>query len=615
MKNVILMMSKIEVGGSTFLTSICIFSVLGTIFFLILNRGQKLKYLKKLTSVALILTMLLLPFSNLLNVKAEETIISVSDTKLLASDNNFKYVTNTAKLTVNDVNEKESFYAYKVLDVYYNESTNEMTYDFTTAFQTFLDQLSSDDEFRNLNISKYQELTSDIGIGSSSVTTESTLNKLVSKYATYLKKQATGTVERILLDHDQTDNTKVYSDNVEAGSYLVLASADVTAIKDETLLDGEDGNPIKMYTLLSYGVMVANVVFTADNGKWALNDVEINAKYGYDSGSFGIVFNIGDINNFMEEQMDCILNSTDLIPGKGHYFAAFLDRTQTDDVQTNAHSSITSNSQIMNKVSQREFIFPQGLTYGKIYFVFEGQKVEALNIRDNAAYYTKDGVEKKFADVTSYLNEANNSTSVFFTNIDYGETYIIFELNSNENTVIGSLGNQITTKVTILKDAYLDITGMEQSAAETAVLGTLSFDNTMFSYGAKIINKNSDGDQLTGAKFGIYTDKDCTNKVAETTDLNDISQYNGLDSKSTYYLKQLTAPTGYRLLKDVIELTPTNLDKNTGYYNIEVTNTKMGLLPSTGGLGTILYTLVGLLVIGVGSTMFIKYRQKQAQVN
>ena len=172
MKNVILMMSKIEVGGSTLLTSICIFSVL--------------------TSVALILTMLLLPFSNLLNVKAEETIISVSDTKLLASDNNFKYVTNTAKLTVNDVNEKESFYAYKVLDVYYNESTNEMTYDFTTAFQTFLDQLSSDDEFRNLNISKYQELTSDIGIGSSSVTTESTLNKLVSKYATYLKKQATG---------------------------------------------------------------------------------------------------------------------------------------------------------------------------------------------------------------------------------------------------------------------------------------------------------------------------------------------------------------------------------------------------------------------------------------
>ena len=615
MKNVTLMMSKIEVGGSTLLTSILIISILGIIFFLILNRNQRLKYLKKVTSIALILTMLLLPFPNLLNVRAEETIISVSDTKLLASDNNFEYVTNTAKLTVNDVNEKESFYAYKVLDVYYNESTNEIAYDFTAAFQTFLDQLSSDDEFKNLNISKYQELTSDIDIDSSGVTTESTLNKLVSKYATYLKKQATGTVERILLNHDQTDNTKVYSDNVEAGSYLILASADVTAIKDETFLDGEDGNPIKMYTLLSYGVMVANVVFTADNGKWALNDVEINAKYGYDSGSFGIVFNISDINNFMEDLVAYHLNSTDLIPSKGHYFAAFFDRTQTHDIQTNAHSSITSNSQIMNKVSQREFIFPQGLTYGKIYFVFEGQKVEALNIRDNAAYYTKDGVEKKFADVTSHLNEMDKSTSVFFTNIDYNETYIIFELNSNENTVIGSLGNQITTKVTILKDAYLDITGMEQAAAETAVLGTLSFDNTIFSYGAKIINKNSDGDQLTGAKFGIYTDKDCTNKVAEATDLNDISQYNGLDSKSTYYLKQLTAPTGYRLLKDVIELTPTNLDKNTGYYNIEVTNTKMGLLPSTGGLGTILYTLVGLLVIGVGSTMFIKYRQKQAQVN
>ena len=126
MKNVMLMMSKIEVGGSTLLTSICIFSALGTIFFLILNRNQKLKYLKKLMSVALVLTMLILPFSNLLDVWAVGTPISTSDTKLLESDNNFKYVTNTTNILLNNVSEynedetkMDMFSAYKILDVYY----------------------------------------------------------------------------------------------------------------------------------------------------------------------------------------------------------------------------------------------------------------------------------------------------------------------------------------------------------------------------------------------------------------------------------------------------------------------------------------------------------------
>ena len=77
------MISKIKVCVGTLLTSILIISMLGTILFLILNRNQKLKYLKKMTSVALILTMLLLPFSNLLDVKAEAVTITTDDTKLI----------------------------------------------------------------------------------------------------------------------------------------------------------------------------------------------------------------------------------------------------------------------------------------------------------------------------------------------------------------------------------------------------------------------------------------------------------------------------------------------------------------------------------------------------
>ena len=109
--------------------------------------------LKKLISIVLILIMLLLPFSNLLNAKAEAVSITTDDTKLLASDNNFEYVTNTTNILLNNVSEynedatkMDTFSAYKILDVYYNKTTNEMTYDFTTDFNTFKKSLDSNDE-------------------------------------------------------------------------------------------------------------------------------------------------------------------------------------------------------------------------------------------------------------------------------------------------------------------------------------------------------------------------------------------------------------------------------------------------------------------------------------
>ena len=118
--------------GGTLLTSILVISVLGVLLFLILNRNQKLKYLKKVTSVALVLTMLLLPFTNLLNVKAEGVTIDV--------DSNNK-ATNTTDIVVSNImgNEQamDEFTAFKILDVYYDKDTNEMSYNFTTLFENY----------------------------------------------------------------------------------------------------------------------------------------------------------------------------------------------------------------------------------------------------------------------------------------------------------------------------------------------------------------------------------------------------------------------------------------------------------------------------------------------
>lgn len=101
MKNVILMMTEIA-AVDALLIGIFIISVLVVILLVFLNQKSKPKYLKKITNVVLVLTMLLLPFFSLLNVKAEGTI-----TEITTDDN--KKVTNTTDIIVSNImgNENE----------------------------------------------------------------------------------------------------------------------------------------------------------------------------------------------------------------------------------------------------------------------------------------------------------------------------------------------------------------------------------------------------------------------------------------------------------------------------------------------------------------------------
>ena len=48
-----------------------------------------------------------------------------------------------------------------------------------------------------------------------------------------------------------------------------------------------------------------------------------------------------------------------------------------------------------------------------------------------------------------------------------------------------------------------------------------------------------------------------------------------------------------------------------GYYRLEVSNAKAGLLPVTGGIGTIAITLLGLTIVGGAIYFFFIYRKKR----
>lgn len=164
--------------------------------------------------------------------------------------------------------------------------------------------------------------------------------------------------------------------------------------------------------------------------------------------------------------------------------------------------------------------------------------------------------------------------------------------------------------------------------------------------------KGGDNKKLAGAKFKLYSNKEdadaandnsikvsavagkaghyVVDPTSTTTEFVSVDSITGVDgynlhvnglAAGTYYLVETKAPAGYNKLTDPIKVTITKTgdtewtiskgDKVETDKIIDVENSTGSLLPSTGGMGTIAFTVVAaLLVLGV-AVSFIRDRKRE----
>lgn len=142
-------------------------------------------------------------------------------------------------------------------------------------------------------------------------------------------------------------------------------------------------------------------------------------------------------------------------------------------------------------------------------------------------------------------------------------------------------------------------------------------ENDVQPYCLKIVKKSTSSTLLDGAKFGLYSDKECKNLIEENISNNGIIEFKNLENAKHYYFKEIKAPKGYELDETVHEIY-TDMIPVSGQYDVyidqvkytdkiddftityECTNKKTTKLPHTGSSMHLILIALGLGCICFG---------------
>lgn len=460
---------------------------------------------------------------------------------------------STASITVTNAVAGDTLAAYKIIDITYDSATNNVTHKWNENFKTYFKNTDYDtvDEFTNLTDDSDE------------------LKNLLSALPAYIDQN------NIAFKQEQTvndDKSATFAD-LAMGEYFILPTAS-TSVYQLMLRKIE---PIKP---------------SETTGNYTINDVSFTAKH-------------------KEVSIDKKADKTSVTKGEK------VKYTIEADIPTYASDTADRTFSITDKMADGLSIDDGSLT-----LTVNGTSV---NNTDNAAY-------------TLDKNAGDNYT--FKISVDNTQYDASWRANAAKKLVItytATLNNDTTTEVNVAEtntatfdySFYPYIEDSRHQQTDTADVKTFEIK----------VDKYKSGEpstKLNGATFALYRTlldgetggveiplvkellgNPIQGKLLETLITDDngaasFKKYEANGTKYNYYLVETKAPSGYNLLANAIKVnfTDTDVAATGGIYTVQVANSSGIELPITGGMGTIIFTVLGIVLMGTALAAYIIFRKK-----
>lgn len=457
---------------------------------------------------------------------------------------------STASITVNNAVENDVLAAYKVIDIAYNTTSNHLTYAWNINFADYFEGKTSFNKTA-YTVEQFAALASK----------SPELNALLAQIPNYIANKSIAAVDTQTV---AADGTATFA-NLSMGEYFIRPTSSTSV----------------------YQLMLQKIEPTIVDGKYVIDDVSFTAK---------------------KEEVTITKTADKTSVTKNEK----VNYTITADIPTYAENTTDKSFYISD-------LLPDGLTIDNASIKV---KIDGTDV--DASAYTLDTTATdeytfKFSVATDKYDANWSKNGGKKLVITYSAT-----LNNNNTTAVNT---PETNTVTFDYSYYPYVENSHKQKTDTA-------DVTTFAIKIDKFVSSDENTKLAGAKFDLYRtatqeeiDTDTAVVIPHTTikgiklegdlvtDDSGVAIFEKYEANGTnydYYLVETQAPSGYNILDKAVKVNFSDADVKTngGIYTVKVPNSSGIKLPITGGEGIVLFTIIGIALMGSAVILLMISRRK-----